>query len=247
MHLTESQLAALTHRDVSLLPESVATHLESCPDCAAQLRAMRADDKEVATLLGALDHQVPRLRGTTFLDLRRRRRRIGVIAAGLAFLAAGAAAALPNSPLHHVLVRVFSKPVSTQAPAAPVSNTVSPAATAGIAFLPAASLDVRFISPQPGGRLRLRLVEGSRVSATADGDAAFSIHQSQLDVADHGAQMTFTLEIPRTASEVTVHAGNEIIFEKRGGAVTSSQLVDSAGVYKFTFRSASSGREPPAR
>ena len=250
MHLTESELAALTHKDVAELSERVSTHLESCPDCNARLEALRAEDREVAALLSSLDHAAPRSRGAVLLDdlHARRRRRVGAIAAGLALFAAGAAAALPNSPLHHVLLRALSKtgPTDSSTPD-PVSKSVPLKARSGVAFIPGGSLDVRFISPHPGGRLRIRLIDGPRVSATADGDAAFSIHQSQLDVTDHGVPIAFALEIPRAVPAVTVWAGKEIVFEVRAGAVSGSHSMDSTGAYTIDFGSASSGRAPRAR
>ncbi len=177
MHLTESELAALTHGDESGRSEAVSRHLASCTDCSARLQKLRADDVEVRDLLLDVDHPAPSLRATTFLvDLRQRRRRIASIAAGLALFAAGAAAALPNSPLHRVLVRVLSAPES---PSRPVAHPVPRVASAGVAFIPGSSLDVSFRNPQPGGRLRVILIDGPRMSAAATGDASFSIHQSQ--------------------------------------------------------------------
>lgn len=110
--------------------------------------------------------------------------------------------------------------------------------------MPGNSLDVVFSDPRPGGHLRILLVDGPRMSATADGDAAFSIHQSQLEVTDRGAAMTFTLEIPRAVSEVRVRAGNETIFEKRAGTISVSPSMDSSGGYTFDFGGAPSARVP---
>jgi hypothetical protein len=73
------------------------------------------------------------------------------------------------------------------------------------------------------------------VSAAANGDAAFSIHQSQLEVTDRGVAMTFTLEIPRSLSDVRVRAGDEIIFEKRAGVISGSHSMDATGAYVFEF------------
>ncbi len=246
MHLTESELAALTHGDVSA-PSGVAlTHLASCPDCSARLESLRAADREVAGLLRSVDHPAPRFRGAAFLDeLQWRRRRIASIAAGLALCVAGAAAALPNSPLHHVLLRALSRTEATRTPnAKPVSNPVPPKAGAGVAFIPGSSLDALFRDPRPGSHLRIFLVDGPRVSATADGDAAFAIHQSRLEVTDRGVAMNFTLEIPRTVSEVRVRAGNEMLFEKRAGTVSGSRSMDSTGAYTFDLGGASSAHVP---
>ena len=249
MHLSESELAAMTHGGVSAISERVSTHLASCPDCARRLEALRADDREVAALLSGLDHPAPRVGSAAFLDdQHRRRRRIGSIAAGLALCAAGAAAALPNSPLHQVFLRALSKPRTASTSATvPVRGSGGAGAMVGIGFVPGRSLAIRFENPHAGGHLRIRLVDGSRVSATADGNASFSVHQSQLEVTDRGVPMTFTLEIPRSVSEVTIRAGDEILFEKRAGAVSSSRSMDSAGVYTFDFSSASSSRAPRAR
>ena len=236
MHLTESELAALTHGDDSGRSEAMSTHLATCPDCSARLRTLRAADQEVRDLLRDVDHAAPGLRGATFLvDLQRRRRRIASIAAGLALFAAGAAAALPNSPLHRVLVRALSTAESRSRTSTPVIHPAPQVASAGVAFIPGSSLDVRFKDPKPGGHLRILLVDGPRMSAAATGDAAFSIHQSQLEVTDRGVAMTFTLEIPRGVPDVTVRSGDKIIFEKRAGVVSGSHLMDSTGAYVFEF------------
>jgi hypothetical protein len=236
VHLTESELAALTHGDESGRPEAMPTHLASCPDCTARLKKLRADDREVSELLLDVDHAAPRIRGATFLvDLQRRRRRIASIAAGLALFAAGAAAALPNSPLHRVLVRALSTNDSGSDTSAPVIHPAPRVASAGVAFIPGSSLDVRFRDPHPGGHLRVLLVDGPHMSAAATGDAAFSIHQSLLEVTDRGVAMTFTLEIPRGVPSVTIRTGDEIIFEKRAGAISGSHPMDSTGAYVFEF------------
>ena len=236
MHLTESELAALAHGDESSRSEAVSTHLASCPDCSARLQTLRAADQEVSDLLLDLDHAAPRIRGAAFLvDLQRRRRRIASIAAGLVLFAAGAAAALPNSPLHRVLVRALSTNDSGSDTSTPVIHPAPRVASAGVAFIPGSSLDISFRNPHPGGHLRVLLVDGPRMSAAATGDAAFSIHQSQLEVTDRGVAMTFTLEIPRSVPNVTIRAGDEIVFEKRAGAISGSHPTDSTGAYVFEF------------
>jgi hypothetical protein len=179
---------------------------------------------------------------------RRRRRRIGAIAAGLVFCAAGAAAALPNSPFHQILVRVLSGKERSVAPnaAARPGNDI-PKAGAGVAFIPGSSVDVVFSNHRSGGRVRIRLVDGSRVSATADGDAAFSIHQTRLDVDAHGGGMNFELEIPRTVPAISVRVGNETIFAKRAGVVSDSRSADSTGAYTFELSGAGSRPLPGGR
>ena len=237
MHLTEPELAALTHGDVSAPSGAALAHLASCPDCSARLEMLRAADREVAGLLRGVDHGTPRVRGAAFVDtLHARRRRIAAIAAGLAFCVAGAAAALPNSPLHQLLLRALSRTESPRTRNANrVGEPVRPTPGAGVAFIPGSSLDVLFKNPRSGGHLRILLVDGPRMTATADGDAAFSIHQSQLEVNDRGVAMSFTLEIPRAVSDVQIRAGSETIFAKHAGTVSDSPSKDSTGAYTFEF------------
>jgi F0F1-type ATP synthase membrane subunit c/vacuolar-type H+-ATPase subunit K len=236
MHLTEAELAALTHGDVSAPSSEALTHLASCPECTARLEVLRAADREVAGLLRGVDHAAPRVRGTAFVDaLHARRRRIGAIAAGLAFCVAGAAAALPNSPLHQVLLRVVFRTESQTAIADRPRGPVRPKPGAGVAFIPGSSLEVLFRNPRSGGHLRVSLVDGPQVSAIADGDAAFSIHQSQLEVNDHGVAMSFALEIPRSVPEVTIRTGSETILVKHAGVMSRSPVKDSTGAYTFEF------------
>ncbi len=237
MHLSEQELAALTHGDVSAPSGAALAHLVSCSDCSARLEMLRAADREVAGLLGGVDHVVPRVRGAAFVDaLHARRRRVGAIAAGLAFCVAGAAAALPNSPLHHAILRVFSTSGSSLGRNAnQVGNPFPPKPGVGVAFVPGSSLDVLFKNPRPGGRLRISLVDGPQVSATADGDAAFSIYQSQLEVNDHGVAMSFVLEIPRRVADVTVRTGSETILSKHANLISHSRPSDSTGAYTFEF------------
>jgi hypothetical protein len=101
---------------------------------------------------------------------------------------------------------------------------------------------VRFIDPQAGGRVRIILVDGPSLSVTAEGDAAFSIHQSQLDVRDRGVAMNFALDIPRRVSDVTVRAGDDAIFEKHGGVISTSRPADASGAYTFSFSDPSTAR-----
>jgi hypothetical protein len=246
MHLTENELAGLTHGETVGISKFSTEHLASCPQCTERLAVLRAADRQAADLLRLLDHPAASSSSAAFLrDLDRRRRRMGAIAAGLALCVAGAAAALPNSPLHHALMRAFSK---TEGPhpagAGTLSNSIATARRSGVAVIPGESVDVRFIDPQPGGRVRLILADGPSLSVTADGDAAFSIHQSQLDVRDRGVAMNFTLDVPRSVPDVTVRAGDDTIFGKHSGVISTSRPADASGAYTFSFSHPSTARAP---
>lgn len=234
MHLTENELASLTHGDPSSVSQEARAHLASCAECGARVDSLRAMDRETAQLLRSLDHPIQALRSATIVGrVHQRRRRVAAIAAGLTLFVAAAAAALPGSPLRHVLLRVLGRAEpNAWASTPPLSAESAPARQlAGISFVPGTTLEIRFEDPASRSRVRIVFTGATQVSASADGDAAFSIRHGQVVVNDRGSAMNVTLEIPRNISDVIVKAGDAIVFHKEAEAVSGEAVRDRTGVY----------------
>ena len=237
MHLSEAELAALAHGEIDRVSGGASAHLASCAECGAKLAAMRRSDREVAELLGQLDHPAPAIRTTApLVSSPARRRRVGTIAAGLAIAAAAAAAAVPNSPLHKLLLRTAAAVRGESSVSARTEEHPRADQKAGIAFVPGSSLTVRFRNAESGGQVRIVFAGGEQVSVVAAGDAGFSLHQSELDIDSKGRKMSFTLEIPRALANVQVEVDDRVIFEKRGGVVAGSTAHDQNAPYIFDLR-----------
>ena len=189
-----------------------------------------------------LDHAVSSVRSDAIVARRRwNSTRITAIAAALAVCVVGGAAALPSSPLHRAVLRAFGRIDRTTHVPAAASGTLSKSGRAGVSFVAGRSVDLRFTNPQPQGTLRIRLVDGSRVSALAEGDAGFTINRAGLEIDDRGKAQSFGLEIPRSVRDAEVRAGGRIVFAKHGDAITTSGVPGTSGAYTIELGARSGG------
>ena len=247
MHLSDSELAALAHGENARLTAESSAHLAACKECTAKLEAMRRSDRELAGLLGLLDHAAPTIRSTQFASSSPYRRRVGAVAAGLALAAAAAAAAVPGSPLHKILIRTVTGTRGESTVSRQPTESVRPDQEAGIAFIPGSSLDVRFRNAESGGQVQIVVVDGEQVSAIATGEAGFSLHQLQLDIDARGRAMSFMLEIPRTLRDVRFEIDDRVVLERRGGVFSGSAAHDPEAPYVFELGAAGGTRRPARR
>ena len=245
MHLSEEHLAVVVHEERSRLPAGAASHLASCAECTSRVESLRRADREVGDWLRSIDHPAPAARSPdSVIAPATRHRRAAAIIAVTTLVAAAAAAAIPASPLHKALVRAIAR---GGAPTA-VPIVTAPAASAqktGIAFTPSGAVEVRFANPQPRDRVRVVFTDAEDVSATATGDAGFSLHQRRLDIDDKGVPMSFTLEIPRRLASARLLANDKLVFAAQGGTVLGSAVPDASGGYVVDLSKASTVKPQP--
>lgn len=247
MHLSDEQLAAMAASDGAETRKS-GTHVASCPLCTERLEAMRRDYRAVDALLQQLDHRPP------VVDVRRvievaRRRRWAVsrpIAAGIALcaVAAAAAAAIPNTPVHRALVRALAFARVTPTPAAPiVPDRPGTRAGTGIAIVPGAQLDVHFRTWQTRGDVSITFGDGAQLALVPrGGDAAFSVSRGRVDVDNRGSDASYTIEVPRTVQRVRVYLDTVLLFEKAAEVVNSRARPDSTGRYTLELSKRAAAR-----
>lgn len=202
---------------------------------------MHPTDDELAALLRLLDHRPPEVDVETVIAAARRRPRIrvGAIAAGIVLCAAAAAAAIPGSPVRIALAHLFTSPNRPPAPVQPLAPDTAPGSLGtGIALVPGADFEIRFLNWQKSGQLRVLLVDTPRLSLVPrGGNAAFAVRKAEVAVDNRGSQASFTLEVPRVVQRLRVYVDTTVVLRKSAGAVNSLALPDSTGAFTFDLSS----------
>lgn len=221
MHLDDEQLQRLLHGELPRAVErSLRDHLVACDECRARLADLGREESETYGLLLLVDHPAPRVTAEAVAAAATPAGRSwGRWAAGvlLALTAAGAAYALPGSPLRE-WVREWSAWVErAPEPASPLTPEL-----AGIAIEPGSSLTILFTTVQPEGQVRVSLAAGDAVRVRAPtGAARFTSNAGRLVIDNSGSPATFEVEIPRGAARVEIAVAGDRIFLKEGARVTA--------------------------
>jgi hypothetical protein len=196
----------------------------------AQREIQRAHD-----LLARLDHPAPALRAADVMRRAGTRPYLLRWAAGLilAALAAGAAYALPGSPLRDWLDRSQAGADSARAVPAPATDTLADSAAAAGAGMILDPSNAHIVVRAAGGsRITIELVTGTDVEVSAvRGRPAFDQQLDQLVIDGRGDVVDYMIRVPRQASRVVIQLGGRTIFAKRGAAIESSLQPDSTGRY----------------
>jgi len=225
MHIDDERIQRLLHGELSGSDElTIRGHLAECADCRSRLAQAQRDEAEVDALLREIDHPVPTVTAAELANAAQRRatpwlRWAAMIA--LALGVAGAAYAIPGSPL-----RRWVNNLSHRAPPAPPPPPTAPpqfpdSTAAGIALAPGIDFVVRFTNPQPIAQIDVLLTEGAEVEVRAlSGTATFSAGSDRLVVEARG-RATFEVRIPRTAPRVQLMVGDKRILLKEGSHVVT--------------------------
>jgi len=180
----------------------------------------------------AVRAQAPRVApGPPVVDLAFLRRAAAIlIVVGIA----GAAYAVPGSPVrewvHAIVERMGGRPAPTPGPA----PGESPAIGAGISVLPGQRLLILFQSAEGDGQVFVSLTDEPEVQVHAPtGAASFTSSADQLLIAVQDPSATFEVEIPRSAPWVEIQTGKGQVFLKEGERVTTKGSKDAVGGYLF--------------
>jgi hypothetical protein len=236
MHLDPEQLERTLHGELRPDDGLVREHLAQCQECRLRVSEAEQDEAWIMEQLRRLDHRQPSPPSRINSGARRpvgwsRPQRL---AAGLALTvaAAGAAYAMPGSPLpravHHV-VSLFQGAFHS-APA------VSPAATAsqsGIAVAPGNHFVIVFSGAVPAGSATLSLTPGDEVLVRSLEGANFHSDVDRLLVESKTLGAKFEVEIPRSAPSVEIRVGGRLVFRKESSRIVTSALLSKDGSYRL--------------
>jgi anti-sigma factor RsiW len=231
-HLSEGRLQA--YLDGALVGgerNEVANHLAECTACEAELALLAGAAADFTTAVGVLDVTPPLERAELAMGWRRRgaeRRGVGAarpyLRAAMLVLgfAATASAALPGSPLRSWAARAWQGAPAASPPTAAVPDLpaqVEADEPAGISILPReGEARVVITTLAPGGRVRVRLGEGSQVTLEASGggeDARFRTAPGRIEAMGGGAG-EFRIEAPRGARTTVEVAGVVVAIADQG-------------------------------
>lgn len=208
-------------------------HLAECDACSRRLAAAREQDQKIGALLSLLDHPVPQLGpGDVMRRASRRWRRSYVAAAGIALLVlAGAASAVPGSPLRTWLAGLLGAPPETSAPPAD-EQLIS----GGVSVVPTGEFELVFEAVQEAGIMRVSLTDEPELAVRSiGGEPGYSVEPDRLRIDNAGSTADYQILLPRSAEYVRIRIGGSVVFTKRGGSIATTAAQDSAGQYVLAF------------
>jgi hypothetical protein len=241
MHLDDEWIQRLLHDELGAVETEIRLHLESCAACRGLVDEARAEEDGIFALLAQLDHPVAEfdlrivLAGQPAALGQWARHAAAVI---LGATIAGAAYALPGSPLPAALDRLLGTSAGghDRAPATQADSVAAP--PAGIAVPAADGLVIELVAEGAGGLATIELTEGEEVVVRAvGGSATFSSDPGRLTVRSSGV-VRLEIRIPHTAASVEVLAGSTPVFRKLAGGPVSPNPPDSTGRYTIPLRPA---------
>lgn len=249
MHLSERDMGALLHGEGR--HPAFAEHLNACADCAQRFRAARAAERTTGEQLAILDHAVPRISPHAVMVPRKLKlhRPLRQIAAGvtLLFLALGAAAAAPASPLHKVFLRIVAELRSrgTAPRAVPEERSSQrdakryPDTNSGVLFVPDSSLEVVFRQAQTSGTIRVKFVDESLVSLNSlGGSRSFDLGRRQILANNVAPSGSYAISIPLTLKTVLIRIGADTVLRRAGTDVWTVGRMDGRESFSLPLSTA---------
>jgi len=234
-HLDEGQVATL--RDEGSADPWASAHLDTCAVCTAELADTRGRAHAVAEALAALDFpvdvQAAKAAVRRRLDRARsegmpRRRRVPIgRAAAILVVTAGAAAALPWSPL----ARWWSAPSIEEGtpPSATATRAAAPAeapVAASIAVDVIEEIEVVVIGASAGATIDVIWTDAGSARVTAPSGSRFALATDRVEV--RAAEGTLSVELPRTVRATLVVNGRSYLERSPQGAEIETTLVEPA-------------------
>lgn len=231
MHPTDEALLALTHGELErAAAEVVRAHCAGCASCAARAAAARTEDGEIRRLLGLLDHPVPRL-PVPAARWAARRGRSAALAASLALLVAGAAAAaVPGTPVNRWLRSRLDGAPPTAPRAAPPAPTPVPSgpaqAASGVELRTSRSLVIAFAVPETDGIMAATRTDRADAAFRAYGGAvAYQVGDGRISVNNRQPARRYTLEVPAELTDLTVTVAGRVVFHSTARPMPAGSAV----------------------
>jgi hypothetical protein len=234
MHLDDEQLQRFFHRELEAdVRRSAGDHLTTCAECRDRLSRLERDEKEVYRLLEAADSPAPAVTAKDIIVMAGTRRSgRGRWAAGilLAALVAGAAYALPGSPVRD-WIRDARARVQRDRPTPKPTERPMPL-MAGLAVPPGDHLVIIFERTYPRSNARVSLGEWNEVRVRGpSGGATFGSEADTLRIGNRDSTATFEVEIPSEARHVEIRVAGARIFAKEGHRIVAPGADDGDEVY----------------
>lgn len=211
--------------------EEVERHLLRCPPCQARLDELRAVADRVTRALDELDRAEASDVGAALWNVRRlrarrrseaHRRRLAAAAVVLLFMGAGAAVALPGSPVRDWLAGSGEPPVAVEP-----SEAAAPGAALALALEGGqAVVQAEDLGAEVG--VHVRVIPGSELRVEAPPGAAFRSGSGRIEVSGGADEGLLRVEIPAEARRVEVRLGGETRVEFRNGTLrVDGRVVDA--------------------
>jgi len=232
IHLSEGRIQALLDGELSEAERKAALdHLATCPECAAEMDALRSAAAEFSAALDALDttHSIDEARAALGRRMMRRKaqRVRGTLlrAAGLVLgFAAVGSAAVPGSPVREWIGTAVRGLVAVAAE--------EPAATAeviaGVSVAPnGGHVRIQLEGTAPEARLRARLTDAAQASVQVIGEASavrFRTGPGRIEVREID-NVDLVVELPASAHDARIEFNGIELVVKDGDAL---RVVDSA-------------------
>lgn len=253
-----SRARLLAHLDGELSDGAagrIAAHLEGCERCRRRRRELREASGLLRRALEKADVPAP---GVDPREVRAAARETGAsgregaeatpgktgarrlagragLKAALVFLglATAAAAALPGSPLRSWIAGAASSPEPAEA-----DRAAAPAATArtspqAVSIPVSGRAAVRIVDPAPGLVVRVRVVDGPRLTVTGRG-GRYETGDGFLEVrAPGGGELR--IDLPRSVRDARVTADGRLLLRREGGDLRIHAPVADSGEAGVTF------------
>lgn len=236
MHLDDERVQRLLHGELGAVEAETRVHLERCAPCRDLVEGAREEEDRILALLSEVDHPVARPDPRVVLaEQTAARGQWGRRAAAAIFgvAVAGAAYALPGSPLPGALDRLLGTGPGIRDSARVTQADRATAPPAGIAVPAAEGLVIELLAE---GQAAIELTDEEEVAVRAvAGAASFSSDPGRLTVRSSGP-VQLEIRIPRTATGVEVLAGSTPVFRKLAAGPVSPNPPDSAGRYTIPLR-----------
>jgi hypothetical protein len=240
MHLDAERIQRLLHDELGSAAAETRLHLESCAACREQVDEAREEERRIFGLLPQVDHPRPAIDPRILLAERRASggqwgRRVAAVILSAAI--AGAAYALPGSPLPAALDKLLGTGVARRDSAPATRRDRVSAPPAGIAVPVEDGLVIRLLAEGEGAVASIELTGDEEVAVRAvEGSATFTSDPGRLTVRSSGP-VRLEIHIPLTAASVEVRSGSTPVFRKLAGGAVSEAAPDSLGRYIIPLRS----------
>lgn len=233
MHLNEEQIQRLLHGELPGIEEPlIRGHVGVCSECRSRLEEAEREEAWISQHLRRLDHGQPQVSVESVLAHRAWLPRWGRWAASiiLTLAAAGAAYAVPGSPLPGLLDRIIQ--LAHRGASTEPHRQGGLDLRSGIAVEAGDRLTIAFQAGRGRDTVIVSLANRADVAVRArGGNIAFSSDPERLSIRNQGASARFEIAIPRAARSVEIRSGDRRIWSKQGARIVTKARRDSKGRY----------------
>ena len=214
------------------LEARVHSHTARCAECAAKVAALKASDRSAGALLSLLDVPAPRKSAAGLVRTANsrgwisagvpRRAAAGII--GFLILAGVAAAAIPSSPLHRLIVGAVARKSSAPVNAGRGGSATTARTSSGVSVTPGAAVEIVF-NNRNAGSIHLRITNSDQLALTStDVAASYQVGSNRIAVSQ-SAPAEFQLEVPRSLRQLRILAGDKLVFSRVTGTRMASDTL----------------------